>query len=133
MTAEDIWRDLRTLVFERADPRGSVVTATGISFFKCKLMRRLQAGPMTAGALAELIGSDPPYVSVTLRELESQGYLIRTEDPQDRRRRVVELTDKGRDVAAVADRALANPPSSFSKLSDHDLADMERILGILLE
>lgn len=133
MSAEDIWSDIRTLVFDRADPHGAVVAATGISFFKCKVLRRLQTGPLSAGELAKLIGSDPPYISIMLRELESQGYLLRTEDPQDRRRRLVELTDQGREVAQRADRALAAPPASFSTLSADDLAHLRRIVSTLVE
>ncbi|WP_072803282.1 MarR family winged helix-turn-helix transcriptional regulator [Rhodococcoides yunnanense] len=133
MSAEELWRDLRTLMFDRSDPHGAVVAATGISFFRCKLLRRLQSGPMSAGTLAQIIGSDPPYVSITLRELESRGLLIRTEDPLDRRRRLVELTEQGRDIAARADRALATPPQAFLKLSHTDLADLERVLATLLE
>lgn len=133
MNAAKVWRDLGTLVFERADPHGAVVAATGISFFKCKLLRRLQSGPMSAGALTELIGSDPPYVSVTLRELESRGLLVRSEDPLDRRRRLVELTDQGREVAARADHALATPPAEFELLSDDQLAQLEKLVAALLE
>ncbi|SNT51041.1 MarR family winged helix-turn-helix transcriptional regulator [Rhodococcoides kyotonense] len=132
MNAEDVWRDLRTLMFEQADPHGSVVAATGVSFFRCKLLRRLQPGPMSAGELAEVIGSDPPYVSITLRELESRGYLVRTEDPKDRRRRLVELTGEGREIAARADRALAAPPASLSALSDNDIHALGQIVSSLL-
>jgi MarR family transcriptional regulator, organic hydroperoxide resistance regulator len=133
VNAEDIWRDMRTLMFDIADPHGAVVAATGVSFFRCKLLRRLQAGPMSAGSLAELIGSDPPYVSITLRELESREFLVRTEDPKDRRRRLVELTDKGRDVAARAEQALATPPESFAALSGDELESLGRIVATLLE
>lgn len=133
MSTEDVWRDMRTLMFDVADPHGAVVAATGVSFFRCKLLRRLQAGPMSAGALAELLGSDPAYVSITLRDLEARGFLVRTQDPEDRRRRFVELTDEGRHIAARADRALATPPESFSALSDDDLASLGRIVATLLE
>lgn len=133
MSVETIWRDIGTLVFDRADPHGAVVAATGISFFKCKVLRRLQTGPTTAGALAEMIGSDPPYVSITLRELQSRGYLVRTEDPQDRRRRLVALTDEGRAIAARAERALATPPTEFAVLSEEDVRTLGRIVAKLLE
>lgn len=132
MSAEDVWGDIRALVFDHADPHRAVVAATGESFYRCKVLRRLVAGPLSAGALAERLNTDPPYLSVTLKELESRGYVIRTEDLADRRRRVVELTDSGREMADRANTALNAPPAEFAKLSADELGQLETLMGRLL-
>lgn len=132
MTVTDVWRDMRTLVFDRAEPHRAVTAATGESFYRCKVLRRLVPGPLSAGQLAEKLNSDPPYVSVTLRELETRGYVVRTEDPSDRRRRVVELTDSGRAIADRANAALDAPPPGFADLSPDELEQLGTLMSKLL-
>lgn len=133
MSAPDVWADMRRLVLEVADPHRAVVTATGESFFRTKVLRRLLDGPLSAGELAEQLGSDPPYLSITLRDLEARGHLGRTEDPFDRRRRVVALTDSGRELARTANEVLRTPPAALSALNEADLATLARILSSLLD
>lgn len=133
MAAQQVWSDLRTLLHENADPHQAVVVGTGMSFFRTKILRRLTAGPCSAGELAEKLGSDAPYVSLTLRDLEERGYVHRTEDPEDRRRRIVELTDSGRAVAGHAVEIMNTPPDVFSRLSADELGELSRIVGTLLE
>ncbi|MET4046660.1 MarR family transcriptional regulator [Rhodococcus sp. 1163] len=132
MNAPDVWADMRRLVLEVSDPHRAVVAATGESFFRTKVLRRLLHGPLSAGELAEQLGSDPPYLSITLRDLEARGHLGRTEDPFDRRRRVVALTGSGRELARVADEVLRTPPAALSDLNEADLATLSRILSALL-
>ncbi|MCZ4076817.1 MarR family transcriptional regulator [Rhodococcus sp. H36-A4] len=132
MSAPDVWADLRSLVLEVSDPHRAVVAATGESFFRTKVLRRLLHGPISAGELAEQLGSDPPYLSITLRDLEARGHLRRTEDPVDRRRRVVALTDSGRELARVANDVLGTPPAALTALDGSDLATLARIVSSLL-
>ncbi|MEO7078550.1 MarR family winged helix-turn-helix transcriptional regulator [Rhodococcus sp. BP22] len=132
MNAPDVWSDLRKLVLEVSDPHRAVVAATGESFFRTKVLRRLLHGPLSAGELAEQLGSDPPYLSIALRDLEARGHLERTEDPFDRRRRVVALTDSGRELARVANDVLRTPPAALNALNEADLATLARILSSLL-
>ncbi|QCB50052.1 MarR family transcriptional regulator [Rhodococcus sp. PAMC28707] len=132
MNAPDVWSDLRKLVLEVSDPHRAVVAATGESFFRTKVLRQLLHGPLSAGELAEQLGSDPPYLSIALRDLEARGHLERTEDPLDRRRRVVALTDSGRELARVANEVLRTPPAALTALSEAELAILARILSSLL-
>ena len=46
--------------------------------------------------LAETIGVDPRNAVPVIDLLERRGLIVRTTDPADRRRRVIELTDAGR-------------------------------------
>lgn len=133
MTAQQVWSDLRTLLHEKADPHQAVVAGTGMSFFRTKILRRLIAGPCSASELAERLGSDAPYISLTLRDLEERGFVDRTEDPEDRRRRIVELTDSGRAVAEHAVAIMKSPPDVFARLSAEELGELSRIVGKLLQ
>jgi len=53
-----------------------------------------QLGPMTAGRLAELTGLSSGAMTAALDRLERSGYARRVRDAHDRRRVLVELTDK---------------------------------------
>lgn len=60
------------------------------------VMWKLQRGPKTPGELAEAERVTAPSISKTLDCLEQQGYIERTPDPDDGRRRIVRITDEGR-------------------------------------
>lgn len=52
----------------------------------------------TQAALAEAINADKTRIIRTLDELQDDGYLERRPDPDDRRVRLLAITDKGREV-----------------------------------
>jgi DNA-binding MarR family transcriptional regulator len=56
--------------------------------------------------LAEAIGADKTRIIPTLDELQSQGFIERRPDPDDRRARLLALTDAGRDVKDVVQAAI---------------------------
>jgi DNA-binding MarR family transcriptional regulator len=55
-----------------------------------------QRGRMTAGALAQESGLSTGAITAVIDHLEKAGYAKRIPDPSDRRRVMVELTDKAR-------------------------------------
>jgi DNA-binding MarR family transcriptional regulator len=55
-----------------------------------------QRGQMTAGALAQESGLSTGAITAVIDRLEKVGYAHRVTDPGDRRRVLVELTDKAR-------------------------------------
>lgn len=52
-------------------------------------------GEMSQLALAEKTHFSTPTVSILLRKMEEQGYVLRVPDPKDRRVMLVSLTQKG--------------------------------------
>ncbi|HWE32775.1 MAG TPA: MarR family transcriptional regulator [Solirubrobacteraceae bacterium] len=58
-----------------------------------------QRGRMTAGALAQESGLSTGAITAVIDRLEQAGYAQRVADPADRRRVMVELTDKARQAA----------------------------------
>src|ERR1700734_866538 len=58
-----------------------------------------QLGQMTAGALAQESGLSTGAITAVIDRLEKVGYAQRVADPSDRRRVLVELTDRARALA----------------------------------
>ena len=86
------------------------MSCAGLSFARTKvLMRVANEGPMNQATLAGLLGFAPRSVTEAVDALERDGLVSRTEDPQDRRARIVAITPAGRDAheAAVAVKAKA--------------------------
>jgi len=61
-----------------------------------RLLYEIGSAPGAIQGLRARLGLDSGYLSRLLRRLESKGLAVVTEDPNDRRRRRVDLTPKGR-------------------------------------
>ena len=59
---------------------------------------RLAGGTLTPTQIADKAWVSAPRVANILRSLETKGWIARTNDPTDRRRVLVNLTDKGKDL-----------------------------------
>jgi DNA-binding MarR family transcriptional regulator len=80
--------------------------------------------------LSRVVCVDKTTLIAVLDRLEKQGLVVRTVDPSDRRVRIPQLTDKGREVfatfAAARDAAEAR---ALEGVSDDDRAVLLDILG----
>ncbi|MBE7188922.1 MarR family winged helix-turn-helix transcriptional regulator [Jatrophihabitans endophyticus] len=86
------------------------MSCEGLSFARTKvLMRIANEGPMNQATLAGLLGFAPRSVTETVDALEREGLVTRTEDPHDRRARIVAITPAGTEAheAAMAVKAKA--------------------------
>src|SRR5262245_47955858 len=111
----------------------------GRASFKVLLALRRLGPPYTAqpSELADQLGLSRGALSARLSPLEDDGLIIRTTDPDDRRRVHVELTAKGkrafdrhgqhegRDEAALLD--------TLSRADQRRLADLRRVLVLTIE
>jgi DNA-binding MarR family transcriptional regulator len=77
------------------------------------LMRLRDLGPISQQELAETLDLDPSKLVALLNELESEGLAERRRDPGDRRRHIVEISDRGKARLADAERAMAEFESGF--------------------
>jgi DNA-binding MarR family transcriptional regulator len=116
------------LVLEQRNPRQAVADATGISFSRVRVLRRLLPGPTRMSDLAVRLGTDKPYLTIMIDDLVQRGLVTRMQAPDDRRAKVVTLTDAGRDVAAEAERILSEPAPGLARLDDSELATLARLL-----
>ena len=126
--AGDSWRAMRELVLGH-DRREAVADALGLSFARVRALLKLAVRPATLRELAALLGTDAPYATVIVDDLEARGYVVRTVDARDRRAKLVSLTDAGRAAAAEAQRLLDEPPAALRALPADDLAALSRILA----
>jgi DNA-binding MarR family transcriptional regulator len=53
-----------------------------------------QEGPLPAGRLAKAVGLSTAAITTAVDRLEARGFVVRRDDPADRRRVVIELTPK---------------------------------------
>jgi DNA-binding MarR family transcriptional regulator len=127
------WQGMRALVLDRYDRRKKVCDALGMSFIRAKALRRIADGPMTMRELAAALGTDPPYTTVVVDDLERRGLLTRTVRAGDRRSKIVSITPDGAAQARLAERILNDPPGPVRELPATDLEALGRILGTLLD
>ena len=127
------WQGMRALVLDRYDRRKKVCDALGMSFIRAKALRRIADGPMTMRELAAALGTDPPYTTVVVDDLERRGLVTRTVRAGDRRSKIVSITPDGAAQAHLAERILNDPPRPVRELPASDLEVLGRILGTLLD
>jgi DNA-binding MarR family transcriptional regulator len=80
-----------------------VLTAHGLSMWGYIVLSALDRTPIrTQAALAEAIGADKTRIIPTLDELQQHGYIERIPDPDDRRARLLAITEAGRSTKNAA-------------------------------
>jgi DNA-binding MarR family transcriptional regulator len=106
------------MVDTQARRTGSAMIAEDLRAVVALLVRRMRAnpafpphqfgvlrtiertGPQTASQLAALELVRPQSMAHTLQQLDQAGFITRQADPDDRRQRLIGLSDRGRDALA---------------------------------
>jgi MarR family transcriptional regulator, organic hydroperoxide resistance regulator len=84
---------------------------------------------MSAGELAAVLHVHPSTLTGVLQRLVAQRWLLRVEDPRDRRRAVLRLTARGARVNAVEEGTVeAAVAQALAAVSDRDRATATRVL-----
>lgn len=125
-TASRVWAALYEFVTGQ-DRRGALRAALDLGPGKVEALIELAAGPLTLRDLARALAIDPPAATVGVDQLEARGLVFRTAHPEDKRRKLVHLTDAGRDAAQRAEAVLNEPPPELARLGSGDLARLEEI------
>ncbi|HET7742926.1 MULTISPECIES: MarR family transcriptional regulator [unclassified Mycolicibacterium] len=80
-----------------------VLASHGLSMWGYVVLLALDRGAMRSqSALAEAIGADKTRIIRTLDELQADGHIERHPDPDDRRVRLLAITESGRAVKDAA-------------------------------
>lgn len=126
-TASRVWIALHQFVTGQ-DRRRALRAALDLGPAKIELLIKLADGPMTLREIARAAEIDPPAATVGVDQLESRGLVHRTPHPDDNRRKLVHLTDAGRDATQRGQAILNEPPSALTNLNPDDLARLDEIL-----
>jgi DNA-binding MarR family transcriptional regulator len=105
----DLAAMLAPLLRELVAAEQPVLDAHGLTMWGYVVLLALDQSPMrTQAALAAAIGADKTRIIPTLDELQAQGHIERHPDPDDRRVRLLAITESGRvvkdDVQATIQR-----------------------------
>ena len=92
-----------------------------------RLLSREEEG-QSAGAIAEMLRMTTSRIAAVLNALEKKGLIVRSADPNDKRRVLVILTDAGRSTCMMRrNEAKAHLTRLLSRLSQEDAAAFVRI------
>ena len=95
---------------------------------RAKALGRLAAGPLTMRELAGQLGTDPPYTTVVIDDLERRGLVRRSTSPDDRRVKIGTITGAGSEQSAAAPRTRTAPPPALAEPREHRmLKTIERV------
>ncbi|MBY8887342.1 MarR family transcriptional regulator [Streptomyces sp. PTM05] len=110
--------------------RGELAEALGFRLGggRGKVLFRLREGPMTLGQIAAAHHVDAPYATLIVDKLEAHGLVERKPHPDDRRRKLVTLTDAGHQAIATADAILLRPPRAVEALTPDELGQLTALL-----
>ncbi len=134
--AEEAFERLRRIAFEgehverMAALGGRMKLSPGVIK---TLMRLGRQDGVSMGEMARGIGCDPSYITALVDDLDERGLARREPSPDDRRVKIIVLTDTGRKLAAEIDATLSVPPAAFSALSDAELRELCQLLDKVLE
>ncbi len=107
----------------------------GINFPQLRILFRVRShSGIDLRSLADLMGISASAASQQVDKLVERDLLVRKDDPEDRRRLSLELTERGQQATGAISRASRSYlESALSSLSEEDLDGLNRILGHLLE
>ncbi|WP_292975186.1 MarR family transcriptional regulator [Mycobacterium sp.] len=98
-TRRDLAEMLTELARQTVAAEMPALESHGLSMWGYVVLTALDRTPIrTQTALAEAIGADKTRIIPTLDELQRHGHIERTPDPDDRRARLLAITESGRAV-----------------------------------
>jgi len=121
---------LSRAVYERASEE-----RLGIGLKQLALLTRLRdRGPHPQQALAEFAHTTQNTVVVWLNGLEERGLVTRLRDPDDRRKHIVEISDRGREAVRHAEHELYRLEEEvLAPLSEEEREQLRALLARALE
>lgn len=124
---------LQQIASDKMDDAFSRVTGINLTDGRCIDLLDVHDG-LTAGELAEAASLSPGAVTTVLDRLERMELVTRTRDEADRRRVLVEVTPKARELAfEIYGPVAAYARDYIEQLSDDDIQTISRFLEMAIE
>jgi DNA-binding MarR family transcriptional regulator len=126
----DLAAMMAPLLREMIAAEGPLLEAHGLPMWAYVVLSALDRSPVRSqAALAEAIGADKTRIIPTLDDLQDRGYIERRPDPDDRRVRLLALTDAGRTAKDAAQEDIQRGEERWlGKLSADDRRVFLRVL-----
>jgi DNA-binding MarR family transcriptional regulator len=126
--ATRVWNVISELV-DGQDRRRALRAALNLGPGKVEVLIQLRGGPMTLREIARAVNVDPPAATVGVDQLERHGLVYRTPHPDDKRAKLVHLTDAGHDAARTGQAILDQPPAELIEMDADDLVQLDAVLA----
>jgi DNA-binding MarR family transcriptional regulator len=133
--AEEAFERLRRIAFdgEHAERMAALNARMKLSPGVIKMLTRLsKEDGISMGDMARGIGVDPSYITALVDDLDQRGLARREPAPDDRRVKIIVLTDEGRRLGHEIDAVLSVPPAAFKALSSAELRQLRDLLDKIL-
>jgi DNA-binding MarR family transcriptional regulator len=128
---------LNFLAFRQMEMRSmDAVEAAGhtITLSQARLFERVDPAGSRLTELAEAAQLTKQSAAYLVEELIAAGYLERSPDPVDGRAKLISITERGRDVIAIARQAEAEVEDEWrGHLGEESFATLRRLLSRLRE
>ena len=113
----------------------AALAPSGISGREAAVLREIDTPqPLSQGEIARLMGIDRTTMVALIDDLQDRGLVRRRQDPDDRRKNVVELTDAGQAITRQALQAAKQAEQEFlSPLSAAEAAQLKKALRALVD
>ena len=99
-----------------------------------RALRLIAAGPLRPARLAEKLCITPRAVTDVVDVLIAEGLVSSTADPTDRRAKVLDVTDEGRErLERLVSERKEVAARQFARLDDEDQNHLAKLLRTLLE
>jgi len=115
-----------------ADRFGGSTAADRAEQAQRKLMNAVASHePATLNEVADSVGRGAPAVSRAIDALVRAGLVERTQDPDNRRRLALRLSDRGQDFMRARPASASQLATSLDRLAQSELRAIERAIEIL--
>jgi DNA-binding MarR family transcriptional regulator len=126
--ARQTWTAMQAFM-QSTDRRRALHAELDIGNDKAELLISLAQAPLTLREISRAFDVDPSAATVAVDRLERRGLVRREPHPEDKRSKLVTLTDRGQQAAATAHRILTDPPAALAALDAATLTTLARILA----
>lgn len=130
-----VWLNLHALVMDHKWLSRDLLhdRTDGMPWSGYRVLRRVEDGPRSQGEIADLMGIDAPAVSGIIADLVARRYVGRTTDPTDGRRKLVGITDGGREVLNGLRSVSDVVPAPMASLTAAERRELTRLIEKMRE
>lgn len=122
------WRSLMSVGQRRMASMARDIEEMGLSQAMARFLGAVcQSPPGPTNQLATRFGVDPGWVTEIVDRLEARGDIVRRPSPDDRRVKILEVTNSGRRTFETLESQFSAPPPELLDVPREDLLALVRI------